>query len=380
MKPLPLLLTLFGVALLGALVLTQLRPKPDQAGDTSQLSPVPDAPFPIEYQEVEPPPLPQAPLLEKELIPDPQLVSFVEKYLDLTFSEPPVFTPVPTEEIILSVERGIAQQLTPEQLLELNIACHRLKVFPEFQNLDHNLVTILAGEVRGLVTPTRNLVINDLQPTSPPEQAALVNLLAQRLLAPQFSFPQKGASIDQILAHYYTVQTLAFATENEFRKTLPEYPASLHENLRQSILLGLPAFFHELSTFHEFHLAKKFETGTPTQAIANLTGDSATPSRDLLAFPFTPKPSDKTSQLGAIPLYIILLQATDPTTARTLATDLIGDSIAVEDHLFTWTLTFASEKSVPRAAEFFRSYFSLRDDERKVKITVAASQLLIQSR
>ena len=379
MKPLPLLLTLFGVAIVGAFVLTKFKPTSDQAADSSQLSPVPDAPFPIDYQAVDPP-LVQPPLLEENLIPDPQLVTFVEDYLGLTFSEPPVFTPVPTEEIILSVERGIAEQLTPEQILELNTTCHRLKVFPEFQSVDYNVVTILAGEVRGLITPTRNLVINDLQPSSPPEQAALVNLLAQRLLAPQFSFPKKGASIDQILAHYYAIQTLAFAAEKEFRKTLPDYPASLHENLRQSILLGLPAFFHELSTFHEFHLAEKFQASTPAQAIAKLKDDSATPSRDLLAFPFAPQPSTETSQLGAIPLYIILLQATDPTTARTLATALIGDSTKIEDGLFTWTLTFASEKSVPRAAELFRSYFSLRDDERKVKIIVAANQLLIQSR
>ena len=379
MKPLPLLLTLFGLAIAGALILTQFKPDPSPSDDTSQLSRIPEAPLPLDFEEPEIP-IPQPPLLEENLTPYPRLVSFVENYLGLTFSEPPIFTPVPAEEIITSIEEGVAQQFTPEQLLELNITCHRLGVLPEFQQVDQNVVTILAGEVRGLITPTRNLVLNDLQPSSPPEQAALVNLLAQRLLSSQFPLPKKGASVDQILARHFAVQTLAFATEKKFRETLPGYPASLIENLRQSILLGLPAFFHELSTFYEFHLWEKFQASTPSKAIAQLSDQSSTPSRKLLAFPFTPEPFNESSQLGAIPLYLILLEATDPTTARTLATSLIGDSIKIEDNLFTWTLTFASEKSVPRAAELFRSYFSLRDPERKVKITIAANQLLIQSR
>ncbi|MGJ8724317.1 MAG: hypothetical protein ACSHYB_07160 [Roseibacillus sp.] len=378
MKPLPLLLTLLGVALIGALVLTLRKPSEDQLS-SSQLSPIPDAPLPIDFQEPEFP-LPQPPILEENLTPDPQLVSFVEGHLGLTFSKPPIFTPTPAEDIIGPIELGIADHLTHKQLTELNLVCHRLKLLPAFQQIDHNAVTILAGEVRGLITPTRNLVLNDLQPSSPPEQAALVNLLAQRLLTQEIPFPKKSASIDQILARHFTVQSLSFAAEKEFRKTLPEYPASLNENLRESILLGLPAFFHELSTFSEFHLWKKLQASTPSQAIAQLSTISSTPSRDLLAFPFATEPSNESSHLGAIPLYLILLEATDPTTASTLATALIGDSIELNEDLLTWTLTFSSEKSVPRAAEFFRSYFSLRDSERKIKITVDSNQLLIQSR
>ena len=113
------------------------------------------------------------------------------------------------------------------------------------------------------------------------------------------------------------------------------------------------------------------------QDFAELSANSSTPSRGLLSYPFTPTPSEGATRLGAIPLYLFLLEATDPTTARTLASDLLGDAITFRQDTLFWSLTFDSPKSPPRAAEFFRSYFSLRDTERKIRIEVETEKLII---
>lgn len=370
MKPLPLLLTLVTLALVAAITLTQRKP-------ASAQTELPQAPLPFDFEEPTLP-IPSLPLIKEEFIPEQSLLTFVEDYLQLKFTTPPVFTPVPAEDIIITVERAIQSSLETKQLNELNITAKRLKLLPDFQIMDHNIVTILAGEMRGLITPTRNLVLNDFASTSPPEQAALVNLLAQRLLLQKLPFPKPKASIDEILAQHFAIRSLSLATEKEFRKSLPNYPASLNENLRESILLGLPAFFHELSAFAEFHLIEKFETTSPAKALAHFSEDSPTPSRSLLAFPFRPEPHDNPTHLGAIPLYLLLLESTDPTTARTLATALISDQIRFENEIFIWTLEFTSDKLPSRAAEFFRSYYSLRDPERKTRIEVDRSQLHIK--
>ena len=376
MKPLPLLLTLVALAVVGAVVLTQLKP-PTNDTENSALTSASPAPLPQDLDDPFPE-LPKAPLLEKEFVPDEQLISFVETHLQQKFSEPPVFKPVSAEIIISTIEQDITQFLGAKKLEELNTTARKLGFMPEFQLLEENLVTILAGEVRGFITPINNLVLNDFVITSPPEQAAIVNLLAQRLLSQSLPYPSQDATIDAILARHFSVQALAFSTEQEFRKTLPAYPASLNENIRESILLGLPAFFHELSTFSEFHLFKKLQTTSSEQTIKSLATPSPTPSRSLLSFPFKPEPRDKPSHLGAIPLYLVLLESTDPTTARTLATSLISDHTSFQKDLFSWTLEFASEKSPPRAAELFRSYFSLRDSEKKVRIEVKEQRLIIK--
>ena len=386
MKPLPLLLTLTGIALLGASLLILKKPSDhttQNSSNTKPLAPLPQAPLPFDYEEPELP-LPKPPILEFDLVPDPQLISFVEEYLGLNFTEPPIFDPVPAEEIITTIEKGIAGHFPAEQLDKLNITFQRLGALPSFQQIDQNVTTILAAETRGLITPTRNLILNDFESSSPPEQAALVHLLAQRLLSENIPFPQIGTSIDKAIARHFIVQSLALNTEKEFRKTLPSYPASLNENLRESILLGLPAFFHELATFSEFHLFEKSQTTSPSKAakfLEKLATKSATPSRDLLAFPFASEPSldssGEPSSLGAIPLYLFLLEATDPTTARTLATSLTGDTIQFRDGSLFWTLNFETKKSSPRVAEFFRSYFSLRDAERKININVEGEKLII---
>lgn len=377
MKPLPLLLSLFALALVGALLLTQLKPKSaTPTGSTS--SSQPEAPLPVDY--VEPvPPLPRPPLLESTLIPDPNLIAFVENHLGLTFAEPPRFEPAAAEVLILTIEKGVATILATEQLDTLNQVARGIGALPSFQELDQIVITILAGEVRGLVTPTRNLILHDFQASSPPEQAALVNLLAQRLLAQKIPYPDSSQSVDEILAHHYLRQSLALATEREFRKTLPDYPPSLNENLRESILLGLPNFFHELSTFAEFHLLKGLERATPEQALTALIQPSPTPSRQLLGYPFSPTGSLATTELGAIPLYLILLEATDPTSARTLATALVSDQISFSEEAFSWTLTFASEKSPPRVESLFGSYFALRDAERRLTLSVEGRKLVITS-
>lgn len=379
MKPLPLLLTLTLLAAFGALYLFQFSPPTTKQ---SVSTPLPEAPLPIDFIEPEIPDL-QPPLLEGDLTPAPELITFVQEQLALEFTQPPIFTPVPAETLITTVEDAVSKFLPSEQGRDLSITCQRLGILPPFQALDHTLITILAGEMRGLITPKKNLIMHDFQASSPPEQAALVNLLAQRLLAQKTPFSQKGDSVDQLLARHLFVQSQALLVEREFRRTLPQYPASLNENLRESILLGLPSFFHELSTFAEFHLLGKLTVGRPVPAtevldLINLNKHGS--SRRLLFFPFQPRESAQASTLGSIPLYLILLEATDPTTARTLATALVNDKTDLTRGLFTWTLTFASEQSAPRVAELFRSYYSLRDSEKKIKIEVAASQVIITSR
>lgn len=374
MKPLTLLLTLFTLALVGAIVLIQSKPS-GQPQTGSQLTPMPEAPLPIDTFEPVPP-IPRPPLLESSFVPEAALTSFVEKHLNLTFAEPPIFVPVPAEEVIVTIEAGVTNILTPEQYHDLKVVSQGLGILPNFQELDQTIITILAGEIRGLITPSRNLILNDFQISSPPEQAALINLLAQRLLTQSIPFPKAGSTIDELLAHHYTVQTLALSTEREFRKTLPSYPPSLNENLRESILLGLPNFFHELSTFSEFHLLEKFQTSPPTRTLQTLSSAS---SHRLLAFPFKPQITLESNDLGAIPLYLILLEATDPTTARTLATSLISDELQVEDNIFTWTLRFSSEKTPPRIAELFRSYYSLRDPEKKLTILTEKATVKIST-
>lgn len=378
MKPLPLLIALSGIALLGGILLISTR---SSNQDEATLSP-PPAPLPTNFEELDEPlpPPPKPPLLESELVPDQQLVSFVEGHLGLTFAEPPVFEPLGAEEIIAVVADGLSSALDTEALESMNLLCQRLGALPAFQPLDQTLITILAGEVRGLVTPSRNLIMHDFQSSSPPEQAALVNLLAQRLLAQRFPVPGPSANIDQILARHFAVQTLALSAEKEFRKSLPDYPPSLNENIRESILLGLPAFFHELSTFGEFHLLEKL-AGTNLHAAYSAVADgTSNPSRALLTYPFVQTETQGESTLGAIPLYLVLLEGTDPTSARTLAKGLIADQAEFESGTLTWTLTFSNDQSPPRTAEFLRGYYALRDPERKVKIEVRETQVILTVR
>ena len=375
MKPLPLLLTLVALALVGSFTLMSRKTETDDPRE-NVLSPIPPAPLPLDHEEP-PLPLPSPPLLEGDHTPAPELISFVEEFFQLKFDSPPVFSPVPAETIITTVETGISAAFQNKQLKELNTICQKLGLLPEFQVLEENLIIMLAGEMRGLVTPQLNYIMNDFVPSSPPEQAALVNLLSQRLVLQKLPFPRGTDSPDMILARHYAIQTLALAAESKFRQTLPSYPPSLSENLRQSILLGLPAFFHELSTFSEFHLVSKMASTTPNEALERFTKLAPPPSRSLLTFPFNQEPSELPTEFGAIPLYVILLQSTDPTTARTLATTLLSDHVSMEEEDFQWTLQFSSTQSVPRTAELFRSYYSLRDVKRRVKIEVNDATLVI---
>lgn len=375
MKPLPLLITLSALALAGAVVLMQQKPAKEQR-QGSQLTPLSNAPLPIDYVEPEAP-LPLPPLLEEDLTPDSALVAFVENHLELSFPSPPIFQPVPAEEVILTIAKGVDFYLPENRLQKLNTLTKGLGILQDFQELDQIIITILAGEMRGLVTPTRNLILNDFQASSPPEQAALVNLLAQKLLFQRLPVPTQDASIDEILANHFARQSLALATEKEFRKTLPDYPPSLNENLRESILLGLPSFFHELSTFAEFHLLSQVSNGAPAEVLSTLTNQSPVPSRALLTFPFAAKEGGQASEFGAIPLYLILLEATDPTTARTLATTLVKDEIAFQPHSFSWILSFDSPKNPPRVAEQMRSYYALRNTTKSVDIAEREQEVVI---
>ncbi|WP_411845375.1 hypothetical protein AAFN60_16720 [Roseibacillus persicicus] len=375
MKPLPLLIALCGLALVGGIILVQTRPTPpEQAMDSA-----PQAPLPSNFEELDEPlpPIPRPPLLEEDLVPDPQLVTLVEEHLGMNFTESPVFEPVDAETIIKVVSEGVTTTLSSEGKDTLNTICQRIGALPSFQPLDQTVITILAGEVRGVITPTRNLIMHDFQSSSPPEQAALVNLLAQRLLSQRFPAPASSTSVDQILARHFAVQTLALSVEKEFRKTLPAYPPSLNENIRESILLGLPAFFHELSTFGEFHLLDQLTGTKVAEAYSAVRSESSTPSRALLAFPFTQPVSEGPSDLGAIPLYLLLLEGSDPTSARTLSKNLVGDEARLAEGALTWTLRFSSEQSPPRVAEALRSYFSLRDPERKVSIEVRGEEIIL---
>ncbi|MBK1832724.1 hypothetical protein [Roseibacillus ishigakijimensis] len=372
MKPLPLLLTLAGAAVLAAIVLVALRPDSGKPEDA-----LPDpAPLPISGNEMpEPPPSPQPPLIAEPFTPDRELLAFVEKELALNFAEEPVFTPVPAETIISKVTSGLPAVVPDKDRRQLNLVAQRLGALPPFQPLDHTLITILAGEVRGLVTADENLIMHDFQASSPPEQAALVNLLAQRLARAHLPPRRVAGSLDELLARHFAVQVLALKVEKKFRETLPSYPPSLNENIRESILLGLPAFFHELSTFAEFHLLARLKEAPPAAA-QDLLREATSSTRRLLAYPLLPAsdlPAE--AELGALTLYLFLLESSDPATARTLATGLRHDSILVAEEQLTWSLQFDQAASTPRVAEILRGYFSLRDPEGKVAITVAGDTL-----
>ena len=379
MKPLPLLITLVALALLGggALLISRKDQKPEAS---LPYEGVPQAPLPSNFED-DPPPIPSPPVLTEDVVPEQKMISFVENYLDLKFTEPPIFTPVPAETMIIAVENGITHSFQQKRLTDLELLTKSLNILPDFQELKETLILILAGEMRGLVTPKHNFISNEFASDSPPEQAALINLLAQRLLLQKFPFPPSSSSIDEMMANHFIIQTLALATENEFRKTLPTYPPSLNENVRQSILLGLPSFFHELSTFSEFHLVSQLATLSPKDAIARYSDPSSTPSRALLSFPFAiDQEENAATTLGSIPLYLLLLEASDPTTARTLATDLIGDQTSAESGNASWTLQFASSQAPPRVAECLRSYYSLRDSERKIGIEVQEQKVIIKAK
>lgn len=394
MKPLPLLLSLSALALVGGLLLVATHSE-NKAGARS----LPSAPLPVSsgfdddeggiLAAVEP--LVQPPLLSEDLVPDPQLVSFVEKAVGRSFAEIPIFHPVDENEIVTTARQGLTAAFSEEGWETLKLCANRLGVLPEFADLEHIVLTLAAAEVRGLVAPDRNLIRSDFDSGSPPEQAALVNLLARRLLSQGNSSVAPSTPPDHWMAIAITHHLLALAVERKFREELPDYPPSLNENIRESIMLGVPSFFHELASFAEFQLLDRINLENIPEAVSSLTRPQITfesPSQMLLAYPRTPRPArgDQFTDaqryyLGPIALHIMLLEATTTEEAGTLARSLVSDSIAQDEDgkELRWTLSFEKEEEAATVKRLMETYFSFRKHEVLVAIREHDTSLIISA-
>lgn len=372
MKPLPLLCTLcVATAILGGFLLIT---KPGGSGEREP-SPIP-APLPpsfaIEEEELEE--LPVTPLLTDDLTPAPELIAFAENFLGERFQQPPIFKAVTLDELVEFVSTEIAQEFKPERRKQLETLAGALGIAPEFQPLSQSLITVVAGEVRGLVSGDSNLILNDFFPESPPEQAALVNLLLQRLflqLSPAPAFD--SASVDEILAHRLLVQTAAFLGERAFRETLPDYPPSLHENIREAILVGLPDFIYELSAFSEFHLATRLSQPSPRDALEEILQNyeaEALLSRLLLDYPdhAGTLTEERSYQLGPIVLYLLTLKNGNPESTAELARALRADRLQSSGDELVWTLSFEDEAQAQAAQNSLESALPFRYSPQAVRM------------
>ena len=388
MKPLPLLVTLTAAALVGGVALVTTRKPIEEAKDLTGL---PAAPLPIslgfddeELALHEEALLPPKPLLTEELTPDPQLISFVETELGLSFASAPVFQPTSPEKIANTTQKIVEQTLGQENFRLLNKATHRLGFLPEFSILNELLTTIGAAEVRGLIVKEKNLIAHDFVQTEPPEQAALVNLLAQILL--RKTTPAELTlknSPDEIIAEEIRIQLLALAVEKKFRTTLPDYLPSLSENLRESICAGLPIFIYELATFAEFRLLPKLnlaKSPLPAPNLITLQLPARQRSQQLLAYPEEPSPIHGSSNyyLGPIPLYIVLLQSSSTKEAAELSTALTADSLYEEKGTLIWKLTFQKPELTTKAKDLIQNYYRFHKQAQNITLSVTGKELLLK--
>jgi hypothetical protein len=382
-KPLPLLLALCVLALAGGVFLIIGTGNSSQSS-TEDLVP---APLPPSFEEEEEAfaAEPEPPLLENEFVPNHYLLEPVESFLSQEFESPPVFQPVSSDELIQFISEDLAKDFPDESQERLTVLAEALGIAPTYQPLPQSLITLLAGEVRGYVSPQKNLIIDNFHGERPPEQAALVNLLTRRLLQQTFPAPSlNSADVDEILGHQLLLQTFAFLAEKEFRKSLPSYPPSLEENIRESILLGLPSFFHELANFSEFHLAERISQPDPQTALERLTeahSEGLPLTRSLLAYPDleTVPPAELSFELGPISLYLPLLEATEIPEARTLALALRRDSLQHGDGSTTWTMTFNDASHSARAATLLKNVFALRKTDIPPVISHEENRLIIKT-
>lgn len=379
MKPLPLLCTLCAAtALFGGLLLTQKQREKNERA----LSPLP-APLPPSFSEIEEElvALPEGPLLEDDLTPAPELVDFAEQFTGLSFQEVPVFKPVALDGLVDFVSHEMAESFPPERWQELTELAAALGAAPEFQPLAQSLITAVAGEVRGIVSRETNLILSDFNPESPPEQTALVGLLVQRLLLESLPTPAfESSSVDQILAHQLFIEAFVFLAEDSFRQTLPAHPPSLHENIREAILVGLPDFIYELTTFGEFHLAERLSQPEPHTALAEILArhrDGMSLSRLLLAYPEAEEAAltQNFYQLGPLVFHLLTLKNASTSTSQSLARSLLGDELDKQDESLIWTLTFRDATSTVAAAQSLKTALPFQDTGYKVQIVVEGSTL-----
>lgn len=376
MKPLPLLLSLSAFALVGGILLVATHSRNE--GGASVL---PSAPLPVSggfdddegeiLEAIEP--LIRPPLLSEDLVPDPQLVSFVEKALGRSFAENPVFQPADEDEIVAKARESLTAAFSEENWRILKLSANRLGALPEFADLEHTLLILAAAEVRGLISLNQNLIRSDFDSGSPPEQAALVNLLVRKLLSQENSSTAAPSTPDEWMAVTITQNLLALAVERKFREGLPDYPPSLNENMRESIMLGVPSFFHELASFAEFQLLERIDLDALAEAVSVLTQPQLTfesLSQALLAYPRTPRPvledeptDEERYYLGPIALHIMLLEATTAEEARILSMSLVSDSIAQNGNELRWTLSFEKEEEAATVKSLMETYFSFREGE-----------------
>lgn len=377
MKPLPLLLSLAALALVGGLLLIGTRSQ-----EEFRNAPLPPSLTSTGFDDNEdsllamdePPPSP--PLLSENLEPDPQLISYVEQALGRSFTDPPIFRPADENEIVASAQAGLNHVISDKSWQDLKKCALHLGFLPEFADLQHVFLTLAAAEVRGLSTAEGNLIRSDFDSGSPPEQAALVNLIARLLLSQGREPIAQDQSPAELIAGEVTQSLLALAVERQFRKGLPDYPPSLNENMRESIMLGVPSFFHELASFSEFQLLDRLATHPLPEVVAHLSapGDK---SLRLLSYPESPREQsgEGSYYLGPIPLQIILLEATTAEEARELATTLVSDSIGETSAGFVWRLTFENAPQAKLAEGLMEAYFSFRKQELNVSLHLDGPEL-----
>jgi hypothetical protein len=392
-KPLPLLFALCALALVGGFLLV-FGTKNEAPSANGEVAPAPLPPSFEEEEEAfaaEPPP----PLLEDDFVPADNLLKPVETFLAREFQQSPVFQPVSAEELIRFVSEELPKDLPAESRQRLVDISQALGIAPTYQPLSQSLITLLAGEVRGYVSPGQNLLRNNFDRDRPPEQAALINLLTRRLLQQQFPAPSlASADVDEILGHQLLLQTFAFLAEKNFRETLPSYPPSLEENIRESILLGLPSFFHELANFSEFHLAERLSQPDRAQSdrarpdpqaaltrLAEAHRNGLPFSHLLLAYPEieTVPAAELDYQLGPISLYLLLLEATDIPEARSIALALRRDRLQNEPDTSNWRMTFDDAASATRAADLLENALALRTPDSPLTISRRENQITLNA-
>jgi len=348
-KPLPLLIVLVILGITAGIFISNNTP--DTPSGEHQPSPFPNNPYENAHDgedilsiDENNSPFPTPPLLANGFAPDFALVTFVEEQLQAQFPRPPFLTPLSSDQLVDKALANSKAYLAQEGAKRLNEMCERIHLLPSYQPLEQTIATILALEVRGINTSEGIFVVNTLLPDSPPDQAAIVNLLTKQLAEQSLPPLPLAATPDQYLSRHLLLESLAFQTESSFRETLPEYPASLPENTRESVLIGLPTVVFELATSPE-------------------------------------GPSREWNFLGSLPLFALIKEATDPTTARTIAISLTHDqvSFAEDNDVFTWELHFSSDNTARRAAEALRKYYSLRDQSQLITLEVDAPRLLLHS-
>ncbi|MDP0491496.1 MAG: hypothetical protein Q7Q71_10635 [Verrucomicrobiota bacterium JB023] len=329
MKPAPLLATLVILAIVASLIIWNTKAPPRDSLDPAPLPPSDDFFGDIE----EPGPVV---LLEGPLVPHEDMVQFVEKHLKRRFRKPPVFTPVPAIEII---EREKELLSAWDRLEETGRFFEAMGWNHEFTPLLDNLITIRVGEVRGYLNGEENWILHDFQPDDPRDQVALVELLARRLATEQLPPLPPQAAPATILARQHLIATLGVSTRKAFDKTLPPSKPSLHENIRESLMMSVPVFFYELASYPEFQILPHLKR--PEVPLAFTDREAANDAHALLQLP-EQKPTFTQYSFGPTILHILLYQSEEPNSVRPLAATLRGDKLEENEEGFLWTLVFSN--------------------------------------